>query len=185
MVRAELGEPVLKADVYDLEQAIATEVQSRLLGEILDRTLGIEDLVRDRFLFDLHDQLYRDIWQWAGKPATRLRSVGIAPERVAVALRESLDTIRYRWDHTGDWDARALGLAVHAETVRIHPFVDGNGRTTRMLADLVYVAAQHGPEFFVYDWGIDRVSYISVLREYDASRDVRRLVETVPVLAIE
>jgi hypothetical protein len=27
--------------------------------------------------------------------------------------------------------------------VRIHPFADGNGRTTRFLADLVFAAVQH------------------------------------------
>lgn len=61
----------------------------------------------------------------------------MAPERVAVELRTSMDTIRYRWEHTSDWTARELGIIVHAEVVRIHPFVDGNGRSTRLLADLV------------------------------------------------
>ncbi|WP_251981929.1 Fic family protein [Mycobacterium tuberculosis] len=39
--------------------------------------------------------------------------------------------------HTDDWTGRQLGIVVHADLVRIHPFTDGNGRTTRLLADLV------------------------------------------------
>ncbi|MFF5083844.1 Fic family protein [Actinoplanes sp. NPDC000266] len=36
---------------------------------------------------------------------------------------------------------RELGIAAHAEIVRIRPFADGNGRSTRLLADLVFIAA--------------------------------------------
>jgi fido (protein-threonine AMPylation protein) len=70
----------------------------------------------------------------------------VAPERVAVELRTSMDTIRYRWEHTSDWTARELVIIVHAEVVRIHPIVEGNGRSTRLLADLVFMAAQESKQ---------------------------------------
>lgn len=98
-------------------------------------------------------------------------------------MRESLGTIAYRWEHTEDWTAHALGIAVHAETVRIHPFVDGNGRTTRFLADLVFAAAQD-PAELEYDWDVDKPAYIELLRAYDRHRDVTELaafVESVPL----
>ncbi|MBO0879379.1 MAG: Fic family protein [Mycobacterium sp.] len=50
--------------------------------------------------------------------------------------------ICYRWQHTSDWRLRQLGIAGHAETVRIHPFTNGNGCSTRLLAGLVFMAAQ-------------------------------------------
>lgn len=62
-----------------------------------------------------------------------------------------MDTIRYRWEHTSDWTARELGIIVHAEVVRIHPFVDDNGRSTRLLADLVFMAAQESEQTQQYD----------------------------------
>ena len=48
-------------------------------------------------------------------------------------------------------DAHELGVVAHAETVRIHPFVDGNGRATRFLADLVFAAAQDSDSVMQYD----------------------------------
>lgn len=69
-------------------------------------------------------------------PQTRTEH-GVAPEQIAVDLRNALDSIQYRWNTTQDWTPRELGIAAHAELVRIHPFTDGNGRTTRLLADLV------------------------------------------------
>lgn len=59
---------------------------------------------------------------------------------------------------------------MHAETVRIHPFIDGNGRTTRLLADLVFLAAQGDESPEPYDWAVDKDRYIALLREYNRPR---------------
>lgn len=77
--------------------------------------------------------------------------------------------------------ARSLGITVHSELVHIHPFVDGNGRTTRLLADLVFLAAQEEGDVFAYDCNFDRDDYIRLLREYDATLGPGDLIEVVPV----
>lgn len=179
-----LDKPVRRADVYDLEQAVQDEVSEELLTEALHGVLSLDDLLSDYFLRDLHSQLYRDIWVWAGKWRQHEVNIGVAPERIAVELRNAFDNIRYRWDRTGDWTPRELGIVAHAETVRIHPFVDGNGRTTRLLADLVYITAQPSVEF-QYDWEVDKKRYIELLRGFDAHRDVHELAAFVGVQSIE
>lgn len=73
---------------------------------------------------------------------------------------------------------------MHAETVRIHPFVDGNGRATRLLADLVYIAAQD-PVVFQYDWNIDKARYVELLRGFDLHRNADELAVFVGVQAID
>lgn len=77
----------------------------------------------------------------------------------------------------GSWASRC-----HA--ARIHPFVDKNGRTTRLLADLVFAAAQD-PTVEQYDWDLDKQRYIALLRAYDAHRDVTDLAAFVGVEPIE
>lgn len=42
-------------------------------------------------------------------------NIGVAPTQIAVDLRTSLDTIRWRWQETDDWSPRVLGIAAHAE----------------------------------------------------------------------
>lgn len=108
----------------------------------------------------------------------------MAPEQIAVELRTALDNIAYRWQHTDDWTPRQLGIAVHAEIVRIHPFIDGNGRATRLLADLVHAAAQD-PTEHQYNWDVDKKQYIALLRRYDTTRDVTDLASFVDVEPIE
>ena len=183
-VRDALGEPIRKADVYDLEQAIAEEVAEDDATAVISGAVGLEELLTERFIRDLHTRLYGDIWQWAGRLRTREMNIGVPFDQIAVELRMSFDSILYRWEHTADWTARELGIAVHADTVRIHPFTDGNGRTTRMLADLVFFAAQSEDVPEQYDWEIDKPQYIALLREFDLNRDAKPLAAFIPVRAL-
>ncbi|HXO50433.1 MAG TPA: Fic family protein [Mycobacterium sp.] len=149
--------------------------------EFLIAALGGElqpsELLTEYFLKDLHARLYGDVWTWAGKWRTYDVNIGVPYEQIAVDLRNSLDTILYRWENTDDWTPHELGVVAHAETVRIHPFVDGNGRTTRFLADLVFEAAQASDSVMQYDWGVDKATHIKLLRRYDTNRDVTDLAE--------
>ncbi|WP_206691053.1 Fic family protein [Quadrisphaera sp. INWT6] len=90
---------------------------------------------------------------------------------IAVEFRQTLESIAYRWQHTDDWTARVLGIAVHVGLVRIHPFVDGNWRATRLLADLVFAAVQNPESPDLFDWDVDKAACIAHLRRYDRSRD--------------
>ena len=150
-----LEKPVSRAAVYDLEQAVQEQVSEDLLTAAFNGSLSLDELLTDYFVRDLHERLYGDIWSWAGRWRQRDVNIGVDPRQIAVELRSALDNIRYRWEHTDDWTARDLGLATHAETVRVHPFADGNGRTTRLLADLVFITAQD-PAEFQYNWDLVR-----------------------------
>lgn len=184
-VRDLLSDPATKAAVYDLEQSVQEEVAEELLIRALDGSLSVDDLLVDHFVRDLHRRLYGDIWTWAGIFRKRELNIGVAPEQIAVELRGSIETIRHRWEHTGDWTARELGIAVHAEMVRIHPFTDGNGRSTRLLADLVFVSAQVTEMPEIYDWQLDKRRYIDLLRMYDIHRDPRELAAFIRTQPLE
>jgi len=185
LARATLGEAPTRLEVFEAEQAINDEVSIAMLSAVAEGNLTLADLLTDSFVRKLHQRLYGDLWKWAGTYRKRELNIGVDPALIAVSLRESLDTIQYRWEQTDDWTPRELGIAVHAETVRIHCFVDGNGRTTRLLADLVFFAAQD-PEFTAeaYDWNVNKEKYIRLLQEYDSHRDPKPLAAFVPVLQL-
>lgn len=182
VARETLGNPVTKFEVYDFEQAIAADVFIELLEDVLEGSLTADELMSDIFLRELHRRLYADVWTWAGKFRKRELNIGVAPEQIAVELRSSIDNILYRWQHTSDWTPRELGVALHAETVRIHPFIDGNGRVTRLFADLVFVAVQDAESPQVYDWQVEnKVQYIELLQQYDRHRDPSDLCKYIQV----
>ncbi|MGE0687903.1 MAG: Fic family protein [Dehalococcoidia bacterium] len=183
--RSLLNEPITKAAVYDLEQGIEVEVKETYLTAVLEGDLVLDELMDAHFVRKLHGELYGEIWSWAGQYRRAEANIGIAPERIAVELHDSLGTFLYRWQATEAWTPRQLGIAVHAETVRIHPFTDGNGRTTRLLADLVFLAAQGPEKSDLYDWEVDRARYIQLLRQYDAHRNPDELAAFVGIQTLE
>ncbi|WP_135848907.1 Fic family protein [Serinibacter arcticus] len=184
-VRNMLGEPVTKAAVYEIEQAYEEEVRAALAPAAGNGDLPVEELLTTATLRDLHARLYENVWTWAGALRTREVSIGVAPEQVAIELHASLGNLAWRWQHT-PWTARELAMAVHAEAVRIHPFVDGNGRSTRLLADLVLLAARDDDDLpAVFDWAVDKVAYIQALRQYDQTRDSTELAALVGLTLID
>jgi fido (protein-threonine AMPylation protein) len=184
-IRALLGENITKAAVFDLEQGVQEQVTERTLTAVLAGDISLDQLLTDAFVRELHRDLYADIWVWGGVQRIREINIGVAPEQISIQLRESLDTIRYRWANTFDWTPRVLGIAAHADVVRIHPFVDGNGRSTRLLADLIHFAAQPSGALEEYDWEVDKPRYIELLRQYDGHRDPTDLASFVPVRRID
>ncbi len=180
-VRGALGDNVTKASVYDLEQAVQDEVAAELLTAVLSAELTLDQLLTDHFVRELHQRLYAEIWSWGGRMRLRELNIGVAPENIAVELRAALESLSFRWEKTSDFTARQLGIAMHAETVRIHPFADGNGRATRLLADLVFAAAQDSTVLEIYDWSLDKNRYIDLLRQFDVHRDPTDLAAFIGV----
>lgn len=58
----------------------------------------------------------------------------------------------------------AVGAWAHYQLVRIHPFADGNGRTARLLTDLIFKRADL---YYLTDWGVKGDEYVDVLRRVD------------------
>jgi fido (protein-threonine AMPylation protein) len=114
--RAAVGDPPLKAAIFDIEQQIEQAVAEELIRAVLDRTLGLDELLTSAFVFDLHARLYGAVWTWAGRPRVRLLSIGVDPGQVQVELRATLDNLAYRWEHTSDWNARQFGIGVCPES---------------------------------------------------------------------
>ena len=66
-------------------------------------------------------------------------------------------------EHPVTFAARA-----HVALVRIHPFVDGNGRTTRMLVNFLLMQQGYPPAHYAAE---ARDAYLGALRAFDASQD--------------
>lgn len=72
-----------------------------------------------------------------------------------------------------------VGIA-HYEFVRIHPFVNGNGRTARALATLIlYIKEFDIKRYFALDeyYDADRDSYENALKSADTTRDLTQWLE--------
>jgi len=91
----------------------------------------------DGYFCELHRRMFGSVWKWAGE--YRMRDVYIGdtpPHQIAVKVRAALDDARYWFEHES-YGPHELAIRLHHRLVWIHPFVNGNGRCTRLLADVV------------------------------------------------
>lgn len=101
--------------------------------------------------------------------ARRLEALAAQTRREVSALLEASES--------DDYDLRAIRLAVraHAELLDIHPFEDGNGRTSRALLSHLLVTLglrPFAPEF-------PRGEYLEALHAWDDRRELDPLVDLV------
>jgi Fic-DOC domain mobile mystery protein B len=152
---------------HELNQA---EQANIIAGLAWARRRRRPELLSVEFLRQFHHQLFGDVWAWAGRFRTTERNIGIAPAEIAVEVRKALDDARF-WIEHDVYPADEIAVRLHHRLVAIHPFPNGNGRITRLLADLL--AEKLGRQAFT--WGRrdlttindTRARYIEALRAAD------------------
>jgi Fic-DOC domain mobile mystery protein B len=80
----------------------------------------------------LHREMFGDVWKWAGELRWQQTNLGVPPARVEGMLYELFRSLELWADL--DWHLQAAML--HHRAVQIHPFPNGNGRWSRMLANV-------------------------------------------------
>jgi Fic-DOC domain mobile mystery protein B len=128
------------------------------------------DLLSEKFIKDLHHRMLGDVWRWAGKFRTTERNLGIHYFEIAMAVRELLEDAK-AWIQYKTYPADEIAVRFHHRLVKIHPFPNGNGRHSRLMADLLVMNL--GGERF--SWGSAslqqagevRRSYIDALQAAD------------------
>lgn len=165
-----------KQDVYLAEAEGILAVESQMMDAIADGRIVALDLCDYQTIFELHRACYSGVWEWAGTVRDKEVSIGVPPELIRQRLPEELGTIAY-WIQN-DMDPFWIAMAAHHRLVMIHPFVDGNGRVTRLFADLLLYGLTSR---YTFDWGpaIGMQTYFSALREADKTMDPTALLKVV------
>jgi Fic-DOC domain mobile mystery protein B len=106
------------------------------------------NLLSEKFIKDLHRRMFSDVWRWAGNFRTTERNLGIPHHEITVALRQLLDDVQ-AWIQYNSYPPDEIAARFHHRLVLIHPFPNGNGRHSRLIADILVM--QLGQERF--SWG--------------------------------
>ena len=153
----------LRRELNELEQANIAEADRWAFGRR-------RDAVSEPFLRGLHRRMFNRVWRWAGRYRTTERNLGVAPYLIEPELRQIVDDARY-WVERASLPPEELAVRFHHRLVVVHPFANGNGRWSRLAADLLIVGL--GGERFT--WGRSnlqaagdvRRAYINALRAAD------------------
>lgn len=117
------------------------------------------DLLTEEFIKRLHRRMLGDVWRWAGKFRKSERNLGIPYFEIPMAVRELLDDTK-TWIAHQTYPPDEIAVRFHHRLVKIHPFPNGNGRHSRLIADLLVISL--GRERFT--WGSANLQSASDLR---------------------
>ena len=82
----------------------------------------------------LHKEMFGTVWSWAGQVRTTNLNIGVPHAQVETTLHTLMDDLPVWEEHKLDILEQAVML--HHRAVQIHPFLNGNGRWARLMANV-------------------------------------------------
>ena len=146
----------------------------------LTKKFNKEQVLSEDFIISLHKRMYRDVWKWAGQFRKTEKNIGVAPYFISTQLKQLLDDTIW-WNDHSTFPEEEIAIRFKHRIVSIHCFPNGNGRHSRLMADIM-ISRMFQKE--VFSWGKGnlqedndtRKKYISALKTADGG-DVTALIE--------
>jgi Fic-DOC domain mobile mystery protein B len=135
---------VTQAQLNEFEQA---NINDALLG--LSSKRKIKNMLSEDFIVQLHKSMFGMVWKWAGKFRHTETNIGIEWTRIPIELRKLLDDTKF-WVEHQTYEPDEIALRFKHRLVAIHCFPNGNGRHSRIMADLIAV---HLLDRNKFNWG--------------------------------
>lgn len=102
----------------------------------ISRRFREKDILTEKFVRDLHKRMLGNVWSWAGEFRKTETNIGVDPYQIAVSLRNLLDDTRL-WIENAVYSPDESALRFKHRLVSIHCFPNGNGRHSRLMADII------------------------------------------------
>jgi Fic-DOC domain mobile mystery protein B len=144
------------------------------------RKFGLQQILSEEFVMELHRKMFEDIWKWAGKFRTSNKNLGVDKYQIRIEIKKLFDDCR-TWIEQKGFAEDEIAVRFSHRIVTIHPFANGNGRHSRLIADIL---VSHGFGRPTFSWGsinlttqgAARSAYMKALCEADKN-DYRPLIE--------
>lgn len=131
------------------QQNIEQAVQWTLGRSYKPDTVFTEDFIRL-----VHKRMYADVWARAGEFRRTEKNIGVDKWQIPTQLRCLLEDIRY-WHENNTYPPDEIAVRFKQRLVSIHCFPNGNGRHSRLLADIIIEKIYKQP---VFSWGAANLS---------------------------
>lgn len=134
-----------------------------------------ENLLSVTFVMKLHENMFSQVWKWAGKMRRSNKNIGVMKEQIMNDLGQLLKNTEW-WIENKTFPIDEIAARFHHRLVQIHVFVNGNGRHARLMTDLLL--EKNGANKF--SWGslsdpspievegVKRTEYIAALKKADS-----------------
>ncbi|BDW93311.1 cell division protein Fic [Flagellimonas marinaquae] len=146
----------------NIEKAVEWSIHTKIKAE---------KILTEKFVKDLHKRMYGDVWKWAGEFRKTEKNIGIPWTQIGIETKNLLDDTKY-WIENQTFSPEETAIRFKHRIVSIHCFPNGNGRHSRLMADII-MESIFGNE--VFSWhqsnmvkaNETRKRYIKALKEAD------------------
>ena len=137
----------------------------------LTRKFKASQILTEPFIQDLHKKMYGRVWRWAGEYRKTNKNIGVDKLEISIALRSLIDDAKYWLEHN-IYEPDEFAIRFKHRLVSIHCFPNGNGRHSRMMADIIIEKIY---QLSVFSWGGASISedtdiraqYLKAIRKAD------------------
>jgi cell filamentation protein len=148
------------------------ETKGFVLAEVYVYGLDTETPIMTGLVLDIHRTAFAHLYDWAGKWRTTNVIVGSLqppqPHQVIQLMYQFLGNLNFKLSIAKtEEDHLDCLVYAHHEFIRIHPFNNGNGRTGRLLMNLVALKLGYKPLALYHREGESRKIYIDALKAAD------------------
>lgn len=130
-----------------------------------------DQVLTERFIKTLHKKMLGNIWSWAGEFRKSEKNIGIKWVMIGTELKTLLDDTKY-WIENQTFPNEEIAIRFKHRLVNIHCFPNGNGRHSRIMADII-MESIFGEEAFSWNQSNmvkpnqTRKNYLHAIREGD------------------
>lgn len=116
---------------------------------VLGRSLKPEIILTEKFIRNLHKRMYGHVWAWAGQFRKTDKNLGIDKWQIPTALKTLCDDALF-WVRNETYTPEEIAVRFKHRIVSIHCFPNGNGRHSRLMADIIIDKVFKMP---LFSWG--------------------------------
>jgi len=105
--------------------------------------------------------MFNEVWQWAGTKRKTNKNIGVDKFQISIETRKLIEDCNY-WIDNNTYSPDEIAIRFSHRIVKIHLFPNGNGRHSRLIADIVILNLFNKP---VFSWGRSNLSKDNAIRK--------------------
>lgn len=137
----------------------------------LGRTFKSKVIFTEEFIRKVHRQMYADVWAWAGDYRKTNKNLRVDKWQIPSSVKSLIDDANY-WHENKIYSPEEIAIRFKHRIVSMHCFPNGNGRHSRLMADIIIEKIYKQP---VFTWGAmlfsndkdNRSAYLKALKAAD------------------
>jgi len=95
-----------------------------------------DNILSGKFIRDLHRRMFGQVWKNAGYFRKQDTNIGISWWGISSSVRNMCRDVEI-WIENNTYPSDEIAARLHHRLVYIHPFSNGNGRLSRLMADIL------------------------------------------------